>query len=547
MTRPDLRSEAGFTMIAVMIVMAVATVIASAALLAAQQDLPFSKASADRKQAYAAAEAGVEYYLHQLTNDNDYWTRCTNVPAPAPVNQKGTNPRIWRNLTGTTARYTIELLPANGATCVQGSADTTMLNQSTGTIKVRATGEAGKTKRSIVTEYRRDSFLDFLYFTDFETFSPEAYADPADRLLAGSTTPGGSTYCGQYRDFRVNQNGGNPCAKIQFISSDKNLGPFHTNDDILACGNYTLGRNPADKIEIAGPNKWQNPGSSSSCNGGEPTVQGTLDFPAQNLPMPATNAAVKDKAAPAYTYTGRTWIKLRDSVMDVTTWDASNQQVTTTQTLPANGVISVKNGACSSIQPPVRQSYTEPAGCANVTVWGTYSKSLTITSQKDIIVGTPVEPVGTATMSKNTPLYSQADLKRNGDVVLGLIADKFVRVSHAVSRQTDGSCIGNRLAPDGNAMENITIEAAILSLQHSFIADNHDCGQLDTLSVTGAIAQKFRGPVGTTGSSSRTGFIKNYNYDDRFKYRSPPFFLTPIKAAWNIMRENEQTPAARQG
>ena len=90
MNRPTphllLRAEEGMTMIMVMIVMLVATVVSSATLLAAQSDLPFSAASTERKQAYAAAEAGVEYYLYQLTQDNDYWTKCATVPAPAPVN-----------------------------------------------------------------------------------------------------------------------------------------------------------------------------------------------------------------------------------------------------------------------------------------------------------------------------------------------------------------------------------------------------------------------------------------------------------------------------
>ena len=33
-------------------------------------------------------------------------------------------------------------------------------------------------------------------------------------------------------------------------------------------------------------------------------------------------------------------------------------------------------------------------------------------------------------------------------------------------------------------------------------------------------------------------------YDDRLKYRSPPFFLDPVQAAWKINRSNEQVPAA---
>ena len=94
-------------------------------------------------------------------------------------------------------------------------------------------------------------------------------------------------------------------------------------------------------------------------------------------------------------------------------------------------------------------------------------------------------------------------------------------------------------------IKNITVEAAILSLKHSFIVDNYQCGDdLGTLTVKGAIVQKYRGPVGTgSGGSVDTGFAKNYWYDDRFRYRSPPYFLTPIDAAWDVVRSHEQLPA----
>ena len=59
------------------------------------------------------------------------------------------------------------------------------------------------------------------------------------------------------------------------------------------------------------------------------------------------------------------------------------------------------------------------------------------------------------------------------------------------------------------------------------------------LTVNGAIAQKYRGAVGTT---RRHGFTKDYNYDDRLRYRSPPFFLEPIAASWHVVRSNEQVP-----
>ena len=58
---------------------------------------------------------------------------------------------------------------------------------------------------------------------------------------------------------------------------------------------------------------------------------------------------------------------------------------------------------------------------------------------------------------------------------------------------------------------------------------------IGTLTVTGAIAQKFRGPVGTSGG---TGYIKDYAYDDRLRYREPPHFIDPVQAAWRMSRLN---------
>jgi hypothetical protein len=56
--------------------------------------------------------------------------------------------------------------------------------------------------------------------------------------------------------------------------------------------------------------------------------------------------------------------------------------------------------------------------------------------------------------------------------------------------------------------------------------------------------QKYRGPVGTgNGVSIVTGFLKNYWYDDRLRFRSPPYFLDPLDAAWETVNSQEQVPA----
>ena len=114
--RTRLGTEHGFSMIIVMGVMAASTLFVAAAFAAANGDLPLTRDSQDRKQSYAAAEAGVNLYQYHLNQDPDYWTKCTNVPAPngtenQPVNQAwngtGTDPRRWRNVAGVPTQYTI--------------------------------------------------------------------------------------------------------------------------------------------------------------------------------------------------------------------------------------------------------------------------------------------------------------------------------------------------------------------------------------------------------------------------------------------------------
>jgi hypothetical protein len=226
--------------------------------------------------------------------------------------------------------------------------------------------------------------------------------------------------------------------------------------------------------------------------------------------------------------------------MDVTNYDASGAGTTTTNVpWPVNGVLYVKNnGACTG-EYPTAAKYTESATCGNVYVSGTYGQSLTIAAANDVIVR-PTLGGKLSNKSNDGSLIRQSGT----DATLGLIANNFVRVAHPIARNTDGSCNDNLDTTNDPVVMNVQIDAAILSLQHSFIVDNYNCGRLATLTVNGAIAQKYRGPVGTgNGANPATGFLKNYTYDDRFRYRSPPYFMNPVDASWDIIRSHEQVPA----
>jgi hypothetical protein len=514
--RVNLLAEHGYSMLAVVLVMLATGMLAAAAFAAVGGDIPFARAAQDRKQAYAAAEAGIEYYLYQLARDNDYWTNCTDVDATAPINPEDPAPaaRKWRNIAGSDARFSIELLPGEGA-CDTTKPEETMLDEETGTFRIRSTGEINGENRTIVSTYRRSSFLDYLYFTDYEALDPLSFEDPDDEEYAREN-------CVQYRAVREQDDWCRDNTRITFPDWDAIRGPLHTNDDLLTCGAPDFGRpNKPDRIEISGPasDGWT---PHDGC-GGEPNFIGTKRHPAPTLTVPASNTRLKDAALPGYLFTGRTSIVFNGTnTMTVTTHQGTSTPVTFTRTLPSNGVIYVEkdtSGACTIDAP--RQIDYNVAGewrCAILTVRGQYPKSMTLGSQDDIVIN--------------------GDLtKTNEQSVLGLIANRFVRVWHDVS----GDCGGNL-----NPLTDVTIEAAILALNDSFVVDNWRCGNiLGTLTVKGAIAQRFRGAVGTFSGSTKThGYTKDYNYDDRLRYRSPPYFLDPISAAWRVVRSNEQAPGS---
>ena len=161
----------------------------------------------------------------------------------------------------------------------------------------------------------------------------------------------------------------------------------------------------------------------------------------------------------------------------------------------------------------------EAKNCGNVYVEGTYSKSLTIAGENDLIIKGSI-----------VPSTIKAEEEPTGTAVLGLIASEYVRVYHPCEGGKNGS--GSLTSP--------WIYAGILSTNHSFIVDNFACGtELGKLNEYGAIAQDYRGPVGTSGG---TGYLKDYKYDNRLATDEPPYFLAPLKAGWRIVRETAPNP-----
>jgi hypothetical protein len=210
---------------------------------------------------------------------------------------------------------------------------------------------------------------------------------------------------------------------------------------------------------------------------------------------------------------------------EITVTNAGNEK---TIPWPANGLLFVRNTACgySYLQDSSDTSSetSSETGCGTVYVHGTYSKSLTIAAENDLIINEPITPAGVT-----PPASGTAPPASSGTAVLGLIATNFVRVYHPCTFGTNGT----------GTLTNPWIYAAILSTSHSFAVDNHNCGNpLGELNIFGAIAQKYRGSVGQTNG---TGYVKNYNYDNRLATEEPPFYLNPLNAGWKVIRETAPT------
>jgi Tfp pilus assembly protein PilX len=614
-------NENGFIMVTVMGVMLIVLVIVFTTYSAADGDLRPGRHDEERKIAYAAAEAGIQNYLFHLVQDDDYWSLCTNVTTPSAVNQAwsgtGADTRTrWLNVPGSTARYAIELMPANGSAACVPNTQASMIDTATGTFRIRSTGQAGTTgvRRSIVATFRRASFLNFIYFTDLETQDPALYAIAAqgrptrENQRAGTPKPpqrdvvqwgtetcaktywykgrgsipafdGDPPNAGKLSTSNVWQSFSRSCGEINFIgpssptsgnsaptSADLDVvnGPLHTNDELQLCGYPRFGRSPQDSIEVSGPGRSLTSGETAatvgwraSCSSSGPNVNftttGTLKSKlgvwrpnAPTLTLPPSNSQLRNDTDPAYRFKGPTKITMNGTTMTVTGKREDGTQLTNAVvSIPADGSIYVSHnndpltgtganqagGGCGATYNPIAPYGTTavpaPPGCGNLEIQGTYSVSVTVGAENDIII--------------------KDDVRRTTgtDVLMGMISNNFIRVYHPVKNLDTNSSGGYDCDNNGGPAPNVTIDAAILSLAHSFIVDNYFCGAtIGTLTVTGAIAQKFRGPVGTSSNGDpQSGFIKSYTYDDRFRFRSPPKFIDPVAAGWQVQLYTEQVPA----
>lgn len=588
-----LRAEEGIALLYVLGAMVVIFGLSGAALAAVSLGTQGNGIDTNQKEAYAAAQAGIQRYLFDLNTNNTYWTQCVPSTASWIVNTGASETGHQATVPGASSEsYSVMLLPAAAQNTytqcsVSDPVDSmiTSTGPDAGTLRIASTGYAGNAQRTIVAAIRQQNFLDYAYFTTYETSDPyvqvdDAFAatsdediaiEPPDQCVAngnpsgcdslytqalsggknnsGTMYPGATAQCSQYRyqgrdsqPFFANSytyNGKSytatdTCTDIEFINNDQISGPFHSNDSVLICGDPTFGQQSSDSVEFGGdpsvyPKGWL---EASGCSG-SPTVNGKLTAQDTHLNMPSIVSLANVAAT---SYSGTTCVTLGSSIQ-IAQPAAGQSCATSTLTYstipyPSNGVLYVNNSSSEQcaytydVDDPVYTVSTTNIGCGTVFVQGQATQPLTIGAAQDIVIdGNLTYP------SPNT----------NG-AMLGLIANGFVRVYHPVV----GGVCSSAGANNASGYTPVTqIDAAMLSLQHSFIVDDYSCGaNLGTLNVDGSIAQNFRGTVGATVNGAQSGYTKNYVYDRRLEYEEPPHFLAPTNGAYAIAHQTECDTAA---
>ena len=505
-----LGAEHGFTMVVALGALTVTSLLVAATFIALQGGSQIGRENLSAKQAFSAAQAGVNAYLYQMNQNPNYWETCANdilAETPVPGASDG-------------ASYSYQPIYANGNTTCTTNVINSLVDNTTGTIRMVFTGYAGnrpQVSRGIVVSFRMNSPLDFLWYTHFEAFDP--------------SIPG-MTGCNVFY-----RQGRNSSCNINWFSRDVMNGPMYTDDQYLIASGATptFGRNASDKIESSEPLATNLSEICSGDNCGSAVFKGTQVPAATQVPTPQDNSQLlTDAQQYGKVYSGTTTIALNGNTATVTTCVTSTtcsspQTVDITQ----YPIIYVQNSSPCTIPAydPTNVTYQTVGsnfyGCAgDVYVSGTYSTPLTIAAANDVVIDSAKS--GTNPYGVTTSPYSAAN--PTGGATLGLVANQFIRVEHG--------CTATDVA--GQYLVNPVIDAALLALDHSFMVDNYDCGSASTvgnLNIYGAIAQYYRGAVSTGSGSPTTGYAKNYNYDDRLANLLPPYLFDISNSGWHISRE----------
>lgn len=538
--------ERGVALILVIGIGALITALITTAIVVAVNGTRAARDDVSWQGALSAAYAGIEEYKSRLAADPGYiryGNRTAAFSAGSTLIDDATNPAFghggaWATVPGSdgTATYRYEVSIAT--------------YDADGTIRLRATGRVGQETRTIIADLRQAGFLNYLYFTDYEMEDPALYNRPSSCVRYSWASARSASTCGQ---------------PIAFGNGDQIRGQVHSNDVIYACdatfyGPVSTAWNRASGVRYERPSGC---GSTPDFRVKDPE-RGNSPAHLGVLGMPETNTQIRANAIESgCVFTGPTTIRLNDNgTMTVRSpWTRVTRPGAANATPAACGTPSAIRTGTTIPVPDGGAVYIQnvPTASGDPNTWPTSGRPTCATNGN---------PVGYPISNENVPAAIDgidAYGCRNGDLFVqgtldgqvSLAAENYVYVVGNVryeDRDDDMlGLIGNNMVwvwnPSVSGRTNpatITIEAAILSLR-SFTVQNttvaSSSASTPTLTVRGSIAQRFRGIVYRSFTGGRSGYVKNYEYDARLRFRSPPHFLSPVTTAYGISTWIETSPA----
>jgi hypothetical protein len=472
--RPGNGHDEGQALLFVLVALALLFSIPLAIATTTVNQLPETSRNLNWDAAYEAAQAGLNDYMQHIDADVTY-TRFTTA-SPDGSNQAFGH---WVQASTTPLEY-------------YSYAPTI---QSGGLVSLKVSGKSGAGATAVVRNFsftiRPISSLDYVYWSNYETIDPAI-----DNNVSGCgyhyLEPNGSGGKGP------NNGGSTPCVVV-FNTGDVLDGPVFSNDTFYICGTPTFESQvqsgniyaPATTIDVKDP-------ANGGC-GFSPNFSGITPEKVGNQAPPTTQADVTPAQTYGCYYNGNVTIAMTSPSSGNTNITVSGIGVTTTK-------IGGNTNTC-----PVGSSFALSAMTSGlIYVNGTVSISGAMSGLLDVVSTSNI------TVTNNIS-YPSANINASTgtDAVdaMGLIAKNSVIV---------------------NEVSNMTIDAAILALSDSFYVKNWTSGYYNTLTVFGAIAQNYRGPVGTFGGGGgSTGYTKSYQYDSSLETLWPPYFLPPNGATWS--------------
>jgi hypothetical protein len=279
----------------VIVLTAVMLLVVGTALTGASSGLNLATAAQGTARATDAAYAGVQDYIAKLNADSTY-SQYGDPGAAFSSTSSVTLPTSTNAAFGIGASGTWATVPGSSSTATFRYEVDNSLYGSGGLLRLRSTGRYGAFTKTIVASIQQQGFINYLYFTNYETQDPQITGTSASCDLYLWATPTRSTAS---------------CPTIQFGPQDVLKGPVRSNDTVTVCGAVFNGAvtssNPGSSI-IATPAGC----TSTASYAFTPTYAPVLSMPATNTSMKAQTYS--DTATnPGCLYTGPTKITLNAS------------------------------------------------------------------------------------------------------------------------------------------------------------------------------------------------------------------------------------------